>query len=269
MHILLIGLGNMGSKYLRKLEELSLKPLLCDIDQSKAKEANHPFYCHYGDVKEELSGVIVAVNPQQHVSIAEEFLGRGVPVLLEKPPALRSEEFKRVLDNPLLEISEVELYSEAVKRFPLDVEPESIQIERLNKGRGYINPVWDLAWHDMYLLQYLFGEIQLKDIKEGEVWTLTGVVRGEVPFTIRLAWEYEGEVSRKWVVKTTSGDEVIMDFYREELRYDDKVITREWGDKLREMVEDFVRGVRREGSRQRAYNNLLMIEKLQGVRGEP
>ena len=56
MHILLVGLGNMGSKYLRKLEELSLKPLLCDIDESKAKETNHPFYCHYGDVKERLSG---------------------------------------------------------------------------------------------------------------------------------------------------------------------------------------------------------------------
>ncbi len=262
MHILLIGLGNMGSKYLRKLEELSLKPLLCDVDRGKVEKTGYPFYCHYGDVEEEISGVIVAVNPEEHVKIAEEFLSRGTPVLLEKPPSLKSEEFRRIADNPLLEISEVELYSEAVKRFPMDVEVKSIRIERLNKGRGYINPVWDLAWHDLYILQYLFGNVSLKDIREGKVWELEGIVGKEIPFTIRLAWNYEGEVSRRWLVETREGREIVMDFYREEIRYNGTVRTREWGDKLREMVVDFVQGVRREGSRKRALRNLELIEGI-------
>jgi predicted dehydrogenase len=262
MHILLIGLGNMGSKYLRKLEELSLKPILCDIDRNKIKDSGHPFYCHYGDVSEKLGGVIVAVDPQEHVKIAKEFLDKGIPVLLEKPPSLRSEEFKSIADNPLLEISEVELYSEAVKNFPLHLEVKSIYIERLNRGRGYINPVWDLAWHDLYILQYLFRSVNLRQVREGKVWTIEGTAGEGIPFRIKLAWNYEGEVSRRWKVETLSGEEIVMDFYKEEIRYNGVVRTREWGDKLREMVIDFVQGVRREGSRERALRNLELIENI-------
>ncbi len=262
MHILLIGLGNMGSKYLKKLEELSLKPLLCDVDREKVENTGYPFYCHYGDVEETLSGVIVAVNPEEHVKIAKEFLSKGIPVLLEKPPSLTSAEFGEIVDHPLLEISEVELYSEAVKNFPTEVEVKSINIERLNKGRGYINPVWDLAWHDLYILQYLFGDLKLEDVRKGDVWKLSGSVKDSVPFEINVAWNYEGEVSRKWLVETVSGEQVLMDFYREEISYNGTSRTREWGDKLREMVTDFVTGVRREGSRERAYRNLQLIEKI-------
>ena len=259
MHVLLVGLGNMGMKYLAKLEELEELPVLCDVDPYK-NVRRYPFYCHFGDIKEDIKRAIVAVNPEHHVEIAGEFLERGIPVLLEKPPAKTSIQFRRIAQNEGLEVSEIELYSFPVKNFPRDLKVESIHIERLNRGRGYINPLWDLAWHDMYILQYLFGELELENFSEGEVWELTGRAGG-VPFKLRVAWEYKGDVVRKWTVKTSQG-EVVMDFLKEEIAHGGKVLKKKEGDKLREMVDDFLKGRRREGSALRALRNLELLESL-------
>ena len=260
MHILLIGLGNMGMKYLAKLEELNQLPVLCDIDPYKNVK-KYPFYCHFGEVKEDIKRVIVAVDPEHHVSIAKEFLEKGIPVLLEKPPAKSSSEFSEIAENPLLEISEIELYSLPVRKFPRGLEIKSILIERLNKGKGYINPLWDLAWHDLYILQFLFGNIELGDFKEGDIWELKGSAGG-VPFILRVAWNYGGDVTRRWKLETSSGI-CEMDFLREELRLNGEVLERSSnGDKLRRMVEDFLAGRSREGSRERALNILRLLESL-------
>ena len=263
MHILLVGLGNMGSKYLRKLKELSHLPVVCDIDPEKANECEEcPFYCHVGDIREEISRVIIAVKPEDHVKLAKEFLSKGIPVLLEKPPALSSEEFKEISENPLLEISEIELYSEGVKNFPTNVNPKEILIERLNKGKGYINPLWDLAWHDLYILQYLFKDVKVEDFsKNGVVWELKGKVKNEIPFTLRVAWNYPEEQVRKWTIKTDQ-DDLIIDFQNETLQYGSLRRERLFGDKLREMVSDFLEGIRREGSRERALRNLQILESI-------
>lgn len=263
MHILLVGLGNMGSKYLRKLRELNLKPIVCDTDLQKSELCKDcPFYCNIGDVKEEISYAIVTVNPENHIKVAKELLNRGIPVLLEKPPALSSEEFLKIANSPLLEISEIELYSEVVKSFPSQINPKEILIERLNKGSGYINPLWDLAWHDFYILQYLFGDIKLEKVSKNKlIWEVKGRVKGEIPFTLRVAWNYPDEQVRRWTVKTDKED-IVMDFQKEEITYGDFKRERIYGDKLREMVQDFVEGIRREGSRERALKNLRLLEKL-------
>lgn len=249
----------MGMKYLAKLEELSALPVLCDVDPYKNVK-KYPFYCHFGEVKEDLKGVIVAVDPVHHVEIAESFLEEDIPVLLEKPPAPTSEEFRKIHTHPQLQVSEIELYSFPVKHLPKDIKPTSILIERLNKGRGYINPLWDLAWHDLYVLQYLFGDVEVFSVSEGKVWEMEGKVGG-VPFKLRVAWEYEGGVVRRWTLNTDRR-EVILDFLREEIIIGDQVMRKKSGDKLREMVEDFLKGKNREGSSVRALKNLEILERV-------
>jgi len=264
MGILLVGLGNMGSKYLKKLQELNLKPVVCDTDPRKAKFCkDFVFYRNIDDIKEAISHAIVAVNPENHVKIAKELLDRGIPVLLEKPPALSSEEFLKIADNPLLEISEIELYSEVVKSFPFQINPREILIKRLNKGSGYINPLWDLTWHDFYILQYLFGDIKLENVSKNQmVWEVKGKVKGEIPFTLKVAWNYPNGQVRKWIVKTDKED-IVMDFQREEITFGNFRKRRVYGDKLKEMLQDFLEGIRREGSRERALKNLRLLENLQ------
>ncbi len=262
MHVLLIGLGNMGSKYLLKLQEMGIIPVLCDLNPEKTDLCEVcPFYCHFGDVKEEVSRVIIAVNPEDHVQVAWEFLSKGIPVLLEKPPATTSQEFRKISEDPNLEVSEIELYSHPVRSLPRDMKPEFIYIERLNKGRGYINPLWDLAWHDLYVLQYLFGDVNLSEYSSGDIWLLKGKAGG-IPFELKTAWEYQGEVSRKWVIETKSYGRIVLDFVKEELVIAERVTKREKRDKLGEMVDDFLEGRRREGSSLRALRNLEILESL-------
>ncbi len=259
MHVLLVGLGNMGSKYLKKLIDLNISPVLCDIDPSKMELCKScPFYCHFGDVKEEVSKVIVAVDPEDHVTIAKEFLKKGIPVLLEKPPALSSVEFEEIWEDPNLEISEIELYSTAIRSLPKDIEVEEIDIVRFGKGRGYIDPFWDLAWHDLYLLQHLFGKVEVSKTKRDDVWEMEGSAGG-IPFRLRVAWEHP-DPRREWVLRTSSG-RVFVDLMRDKLLLGKKVIEGK-KDKLLEMVEDFLKGMRREGSTKRAMENIRILESL-------
>jgi len=255
MHILLVGFGNMGQKYLKKLEELEKLPVICDIDPKKAT-GRHPFYCHIGEVKEELKAVIVAIDPVEHVKVAKSFLERGIPVLLEKPPALTSEEFMEIYHYPHLYISEVESFSSCLSYFPKEVK--SIKIERLGRGRGYISPLWDLAWHDLYLLQRFFKDIELTELKKDHIWELLGLA-DRIPFSIRVAWEHP-EPSRKWII---NDGELVLDFAKEEVWKEGRLIHRaENLDKLRLMVSSFLKGEYDSESKRRALKNIRMLEKV-------
>jgi len=252
MHVLLIGLGNMGKKYLAKLEDLGKLPVLCDRNPEKAV-GGYPFYCHVGDVKEDVKAVIIAVDPAEHVKLAKTFLDRSIAVLLEKPPALSSKEFMEIYHYPNLYISEIETFSSCLEYFPKDVE--SLHIERLGRGKGYISPLWDLAWHDLYLLQLFFKEIQVKELKIGKVWELRGKA-DQVDFSIKVAWEHPNP-SRRWAI---DGGKLILDFAKEEVWKDGKLIHKGNVDKLRLMVEMFLSGGFDFKSKERALKNLLLLE---------
>ncbi|MFN4319362.1 MAG: Gfo/Idh/MocA family oxidoreductase [Aquificaceae bacterium] len=254
MHVLLIGLGNMGNKYFWKLGQMGARLVLCDIDPSKEKRP-YPFYCHFGDVKEEVQAVIVAVDPKDHVEIAKEFLGKGIPVLLEKPPALSSKEFESIKNYEKLYISEVESYSLCTQFLK---KPEKfIKIERFGKGRGYISPLWDLAWHDLYLLQNISEDIKVEALEvNGGVWTLKGSLDG-VPFYISVAWEHP-QPRRLWYID----DNLLLDFGEERVYKDGRLLKEEKRDKLRLMVEDFLKGSFDKRAVQRAYINLKILESI-------
>jgi len=254
MHVLLVGLGNMGNKYFWKLEQMGERLVLCDIDPSKEKKP-YPFYCHFGDVKEDVRAVIVAVDPKDHVSIAKEFLSKDIPVLLEKPPALSSKEFESIKNHEKLYISEVESYSVCAQFLR---KPERfIKIERFGKGKGYISPLWDLAWHDLYLLQSISENIKVEALEiDGEVWTLRGSLDG-IPFSISVAWEHP-QPRRLWYID----EDLLLDFGEERVYERGKLLKEEKRDKLRLMVEDFLKGSFDKKSVQRAYINLKILESL-------
>lgn len=244
----------MGNKYFWKLEQMGERLVLCDIDPTKGKDG-HPFYCHFGEVVEPLKAVIVAVNPQEHVSIAEKFLRDGLPVLLEKPPALSLEEFERISHYRNLYISEVEGYSVCAEF--LRKPRESLRIERLGRAKGYISPLWDLAWHDLYLMQRVCEDVRLESLKvEGNLCILEGYADG-VPFSLSVAWEHP-QPRRRWYID----GELILDFGEERVYKKGELLREEKRDKLRLMVESFLKGSYDRKSVERARGNLLLLEKL-------
>jgi UDP-N-acetylglucosamine 3-dehydrogenase len=265
--VLLVGLGNMGRKYLNKFLELGLKPTLCDINEKLKEEFKEfNFYCFYDEI-EKHDKVFVAVNPKYHPRIAEYYLSKGSYVFLEKPPALNYEEFKKLVEkfgSENLGVSEIERYSYAVKGFEVPKKVKSIEIFRLNRGKGYINPIWDLAWHDFYLLLYLFGDFEMTETsKIGEYhYTIEGFTEKGIPFRLSVAWNYPKEVKRYWSIKTEKG-EIVLDFLNERRLENGKVTSeRKEKDKLREMVEDVLENRYDASSVKRALKILKKLEIL-------
>ncbi|WP_448587500.1 Gfo/Idh/MocA family protein [Thermocrinis sp.] len=253
MHILVVGLGNMGKKYLVKLEELGKRLVLCDRDPEKGTN-NHPFYCHLEDIQEEVGAVIIAVDPKDHVRLSKGFLEKGIPVLLEKPPALSSKEFMEIHPYANLYISEIESFSSCLRLIPRE-GVKSISIERLGKGKGYVSPLWDLAWHDLYLLQNLFKEVEVEDLRVDHVWELRGRV-DNAEFSIKVAWEHPNP-SRRWVI---DGGSIVIDLAKEEVWEMGRLVHRGNTDKLRSMLESFLSGNFDSKSKDRAMKNILLLE---------
>jgi len=265
VRVLLVGLGNMGQKYLRKLRQMGLQLVLCDEEPSKEQLAlNEPFYASVEAVSEPVDCAVVAVDPVHHPAVAKELLKRGVRVLLEKPPAASSRAFLPLVKEEGLTVSEIELYSVPVRSFP-PVGVRRIYAERLGAGRGYLNPLWDLAWHDLYVLQHLIGPVTLRSVtKLKDGYLLTGEAGG-VPFELKVAWEHP-EPKRYWLVEGEK--ELYLDFAREELYESGRLLAkREEGDKLSEMLTEFLGGKTVPESRERALNNLILLESLDAPRG--
>ncbi len=260
-HILLIGVGNMGSKYLNILKQITDKIILCDTDIDKISDKGLMYTCDIGDIQVPISKAIIATNPVHHVEIAKRLLNIGADILIEKPPATSYNEFTTLNDfKHRIWISEIERFSICIKEFPKHIKPKSIEIKRLNKGRGYINPLWDLAWHDLYNLIYLFGDIYIENISQGHIWEIRGRVGEDVPFSLKVAWNHHF-VDRSWLVHTQKG-EIFMNFADEEIITEDGIsYTRKDGNKLLDMISQFLDGLE-DNSFDRAAKILKILDNI-------
>ncbi len=258
MEVLLVGLGNMGLKYLRKLEELKIPIFINDINEGKAESLPYPFLPSIEDLPGTITHAIVAVDPKDHVNIANALLSRDIKVLLEKPPALSSEEFLKIKDAENLYISEIELYNPCLLNMKGQV-PTDVKIfsKRLNRGIGYFSPLWDLAWHDLYIIDYLFGEISVfKCSGQGFYRKLEGKA-GTTEFVIEVAWKYDGNVDRSLRV-----GEYLINFVEGTVYKGSLKICENIKDKLKLMVNSFLDGTYIGGSRERAYRIIKELEKI-------
>jgi len=197
MEVLLVGLGNMGLKYLRKLEEIGISIRISDIDEGKAEGLPYPFIYNIEDIPDTVTHAIVAIDPKDHVKVSSLLLDRGIKVLLEKPPALI----------------------------------KSIESKRLNRGVGYFSPLWDLAWHDLYIMDFLIGNIKIEEGEgKGYFRRLKGFA-GSVPFRLEVAWKYEDGVERSMILGNYR-----IDFTNGTVYEGDKKLCENKKDKLKLMV---------------------------------
>ena len=95
-----IGCGRHATKMLYPSLHLARIELaaVCDIDESKAQRNAKWFGAQsvYTDHKqmlenEKLDGVLICTSPTTHTTLALDCIERGLPVFVEKPPALNLE----------------------------------------------------------------------------------------------------------------------------------------------------------------------------------
>lgn len=269
MKVGIVGIGNMGSKYINKFKELGLDYVLIDSDVGKFEKfpENLPKYSDLRKAieKENISHLFIATSPQSHMPLAKIAIDNGIAVMVEKPPSLDSKSLEETIDlahkrGVYFAVSEIELLSNSIRNLNKDKNWEKIEGYRLNLGRGYINPFYDLAWHDLYIFNYLFGEFSIKNIhSEGNLVSLT-IKNDKIDFYLQVAW-LNPFLKRQWHIYSKEG-ETLLNFVEDKIYYPDgSVKEKDDVDKLRMMIENFINNPSYESS-YRALNILREVEKI-------
>ena len=107
-----------------------------------------------------LDGVVLATAPHHMLETCERLLGKGIPVLAEKPLTLSARDAVRIVAlaermNGLIMVNLIHLFStgySALKRHLEDIGPlKELSSEGGNHGpfRKYMSGLWDYAPHDL------------------------------------------------------------------------------------------------------------------------
>lgn len=176
--IAIVGLGYWGPNLLRNfsLVEGCFIKYGCDLDRKilERYSSTYPsvkFIKNYNDVLNDdgVDVVVIATPLKTHYSLAKKALSHGKHVLLEKPMAATSNECRELIkiakrERLILMVDHTFIYTGAVKKIKEFIDAKKLgdiyyfDSERMNLGliRPDSNVIWDLAPHDIAIMNYLF-----------------------------------------------------------------------------------------------------------------
>lgn len=180
MNVALIGYGYWGPNLARNVVQNSPFDLLyvCDQDQQRLNllKKNYPFVKTSNNYKEvildkNVDCVIVATNPASHYEISKLALENNKHVLVEKPMATNIEHAEDLINlakkkNLTLMVDHTFLYNGVVKSMKEIVDSGNfgrinyIDSTRINLGifQNDVNVLWDLASHDLSVINHLLKD---------------------------------------------------------------------------------------------------------------
>lgn len=174
-----IGCGYWGPNLLRNFAENEAARLrwICDLDEARLASMSRRYpsaqtttdYRHLLD-DAELDAVAVVTPVATHFSIAKDFLRAGKHVLMEKPFTATIAEAEELIDlaqrnGLVLMVDHTFVYTGAVRKMKEIVSSGGLgdllyfDSVRINLGlfQRDINVLWDLAPHDLSIMDYLIG----------------------------------------------------------------------------------------------------------------
>lgn len=181
VRIAVVGCGYWGPNLIRNFRGLSDCELtdLCDVNTSRLKHLKslYPDVTTHVSFDEmlkgrELDAIVLATPVHLHHKLAMQSLNAGKHVLIEKPMASSVAECDEMTaaakkNKVTLMVGHTFLYSPHVRKIKEIVKAGDIgnilyiSSRRLNLGlfQKDINVVWDLAPHDISIIQYLMEEL--------------------------------------------------------------------------------------------------------------
>jgi len=175
-----VGCGYWGPNLIRNFRSLSDCNLrvMCDLSEERLNHLGnlYPDVDRMTDYKHMLNGVgldavVIATAVKSHFPMAKASLLAGKHTFIEKPMASSSAECEELIETArkkgvVLMTGHTFLYSPAVKKIKEIVEAGDIGeiryicARRLNLGlfQKDINVAWDLAPHDLSIIQHIMGE---------------------------------------------------------------------------------------------------------------
>ncbi len=159
-----VGVGYLGSIHARIYQRMPNVNLAAVMDTNTesgsqvAQECDCRFVQNLGDLLDSVDAVSIVVPTSLHREIAEPFLERGVPVLLEKPVAHTLEDARAIVElanrsKTLLQIGHLERFNAGVVRLAAELDrPRFMEVHRLGEfvARATdVDVVTDLMIHDI------------------------------------------------------------------------------------------------------------------------
>jgi predicted dehydrogenase len=179
-----VGVGHLGKEHARILATLPGVELagVADVDFEQARSVaarceTRPF-SDYHPLLESIDAAVIAVPTAAHHSVAGAFLEHGIPLLVEKPLALDTQQARDLVDlarrrGTVLQVGHIERFNPAFEellRRPL--QPRVVSCQRLSAFTGRstdIGAVLDLMIHDLDLLLALVAS----PVRDVEAFGLT------------------------------------------------------------------------------------------------
>lgn len=241
MKIGIIGIGYWGKIILKNLEEMGEKDIiLCDISFSENK--TYQKYKTVNDYKKlDCEYVFITTPTTTHFQISKHFLEKSINVFCEKPLTLSSSKAELLYDialknGDILFTDWIFTFNNQIETMKKDYDNgklgkiRSIVMNRLNLGpeRFDVNARWDLAAHDVSIIQYLFSEepINIKwidykrNIKSKQDDSSLGLIEyKDFSTTINVSWHYRKKV-RECVFEFENYF-IVWDDFKRFLQYED------------------------------------------------
>ena len=175
----LVGFGYWGPNLLRNLTGHPRVQVLGVVEPSPRNQAacasRYPHIPLFGDLNSmldatDIDAVVIATPPGTHCELAVCAIERGCHVLVEKPLAVSVAECDEILaaaakHDRMVMVDHTFVYNPAVTRLAHEVESGQLgkllyyDSTRVNLGgfQDQVNVLWDLAPHDLSILDYLTG----------------------------------------------------------------------------------------------------------------
>lgn len=175
MRVGVAGCGYWGSKHVRVLESLGDidRVVAIDPDEENLRLIAEAFprvttYPNTASAMDEIDALVVATPPRTHFAVGMDALGHGKHVMVEKPLTTSTDEAQAMVDTAneaglVLMVGHTFEYNAAVWRLREAMRSGElgdvyyIDAARLNLGlyQRDVNVMWDLAPHDISILNYL------------------------------------------------------------------------------------------------------------------
>ena len=180
INIAVVGLGYWGPNLLRNFFHIPDVNVVygCDLIENNLSKlsSDYPsvkFTTKFDEVLNDKSIDLVAIATplSTHFELAKRALNADKHVLLEKPMVSNSQEAEYLINlskekNKILMVGYTFIYSEPVKKIKQVISTNQLgniyyfDSSRINLGllQKDINVIWDLACHDLSILNYLFSK---------------------------------------------------------------------------------------------------------------
>lgn len=176
----LVGCGYWGQKLLRNAAHTEgvMVGRVCDYGASESRSAvegclGAVWSDRYEDILDDpsIDGVIIAVPPDLHFSLAMTAIAQGKHVLVEKPMTTNSIDALRLIEEAeqadrVLLVDHTFLFSPAVNELRRIIHSKELgdiyYVDSVRAALGrvskQVNVFWDIAIHDLSIIDYIFDE---------------------------------------------------------------------------------------------------------------